>query len=59
MTNPTINLCVEVPVELHEAIKIYLDAHTELDQDQLIQDALDLFFRSKFLLQEWNERCPT
>jgi hypothetical protein len=38
-----IDLSVEVPEELHESMKQYLDAHPEWSQNRVISAALSLF----------------
>ncbi len=43
MKNAYVSLLAEIPQELHESLKSYLDAHPSWDQDRVFAAALSLF----------------
>ena len=47
--NATVNILTEIPEELHESLKSYLETHPDWDQDRVFAAALSLF-----LLQNGN-----
>ena len=47
--NTTVSIVTEIPEELHESLKYYLETHPTSDQDQVFAAALSLF-----LLQNGN-----
>ncbi len=51
--NATISILAEIPEELHESLKNYLETHPEWDQDRVFSAALSLF-----LLQNGNSATP-
>lgn len=51
--NATISILAEIPEELHESLKNYLETHPEWDQDRVFSAALSLF-----LLQNGNSSTP-
>lgn len=51
--NATISILAEIPEELHESLKNYLETHPEWDQDRVFSAALSLF-----LLQNGNNATP-
>ncbi len=50
--NATVSILAEIPEELHETLKGYLESHPDWDQDRVFAAALSLF-----LLQNGN--CET
>ena len=52
MSNTYVSLLAEIPQELHESLKSYLDAHPSWDQDRVFAAALSLF-----LLQDGNQNA--
>lgn len=48
-----ISILAEIPEELHESLKTYLDSHPDWDQDRVFTSALSLF-----LLQNGNSATP-
>ncbi|NEP57643.1 MAG: DUF2811 domain-containing protein [Symploca sp. SIO2G7] len=51
--NATVSILAEIPEELHESLKGYLENHPNWDQDRVFSAALSLF-----LLQNGNGRMP-
>jgi len=51
--NATVSILAEIPEELHESLKGYLESHPNWDQDRVFSAALSLF-----LLQNGNGRMP-
>lgn len=49
--NTTVSILAEIPEELHESLKSYLDTHSSWDQDRVFAAALSLF-----LLQNANSQ---
>lgn len=47
--NATVSILTEIPEELHESLKSYLENHPDWDQDRVLAAALSLF-----LLQNGN-----
>lgn len=47
--NATVSILTEIPEELHESLKSYLENHSDWDQDRVLAAALSLF-----LLQNGN-----
>ncbi|AFZ30879.1 MULTISPECIES: DUF2811 domain-containing protein [Chroococcaceae] len=47
--NATVSILTEIPEELHESLKSYLESHPTWDQDRVFTAALSLF-----LLQNGN-----
>lgn len=47
--NATVSILTEIPEELHESLKSYLETHLDWDQDRVFTAALSLF-----LLQNGN-----
>ena len=47
--NATVSITTEIPEELHESLKSYLETHPDWDQDRVFAAALSLF-----LLQNGN-----
>ncbi|NEQ69662.1 MAG: DUF2811 domain-containing protein, partial [Symploca sp. SIO2D2] len=47
--NATVSILAEIPEELHESLKGYLESHPNWDQDRVFSAALSLF-----LLQNGN-----
>ncbi len=47
--NATVSILTEIPEELHESLKSYLETHPDWDQDRVFAAALSLF-----LLQNGN-----
>ncbi|PZD70348.1 hypothetical protein C1752_13981 [Acaryochloris thomasi RCC1774] len=43
MNATTISILAEIPEELHETLKSYLEAHPDWDQDRVFSAALSLF----------------
>jgi hypothetical protein len=43
MNATTISILAEIPEELHETLKGYLEAHPDWDQDRVFSAALSLF----------------
>lgn len=43
MNDTYVSLLAEIPHELHESLKTYLDAHPTWDQDRVFAAALSLF----------------
>ncbi|MGF1514988.1 MAG: DUF2811 domain-containing protein [Elainellaceae cyanobacterium] len=41
--NATVSILAEIPEELHESLKSYLDYHPDWDQDRVFSAALSLF----------------
>ena len=41
--NATVSILAEIPEELHETLKGYLEAHPDVDQDRVFTAALSLF----------------
>jgi len=41
--NATVSILAEIPEELHESLKSYLDHHPDWDQDRVFSAALSLF----------------
>ncbi len=52
MTN-NVSILAEIPEELHESLKTYLETHPSWDQDRVFAAALSLF-----LLQNGNGQTP-
>ena len=50
----TVSILAEIPEELHESLKHYLETHTAWDQDRVFSAALSLF-----LLQNGEADRPT
>lgn len=51
--NATISILAEIPEDLHESLKRYLENHPTWDQDRVFAAALSLF-----LLQNGNGKTP-
>ena len=51
--NVTVSILTEIPEALHESLKIYLETHSEWDQDRVFSAALSLF-----LLQNGDSSTP-
>jgi hypothetical protein len=51
--NATVSILAEIPEDLHESLKRYLENHPTWDQDRVFAAALSLF-----LLQNGNGRTP-
>ncbi len=51
--NATISILAEIPEDLHESLKTYLEGHPDWDQDRVFSAALSLF-----LLQNENSNTP-
>jgi hypothetical protein len=51
--NTPISILAEIPEELHESLKDYLDSHPSWDQDRVFAAALSLF-----LLQNETKNTP-
>ncbi|MBD1833487.1 DUF2811 domain-containing protein [Trichocoleus sp. FACHB-90] len=51
--NATISILAEIPEELHESLKNYLETHPDWDHDRVFAAALSLF-----LLQNGNGNSP-
>ncbi|MCL2927597.1 MAG: DUF2811 domain-containing protein [Trichodesmium sp. MAG_R01] len=51
--NVTISILAEIPEALHESLKIYLENHSDWDQDRVFSAALSLF-----LLQNGDSVTP-
>jgi hypothetical protein len=43
MNTTTVSILAEIPEELHETLKSYLEAHPDWDQDRVFSAALSLF----------------
>ncbi len=43
--NTTISILTEIPEELYEAVSLYLDAHTDWDQDRVFAAAVSMFLQ--------------
>ena len=43
MSSTTISILAEIPEELHETLKNYLESHPDWDQDRVFAAALSLF----------------
>lgn len=41
--NATVSILAEIPEELHESLKDYLECHPDWDQDRVFAAALSLF----------------
>lgn len=41
--NPTVSILAEIPEELHQSLKDYLETHPNWDQDRVFAAALSLF----------------
>jgi hypothetical protein len=41
--NATVSILAEIPEELHESLKSYLETHPDWDQDRVFVAALSLF----------------
>ncbi len=41
--NATVSILAEIPEELHETLKNYLETHPDWDQDRVFSAALSLF----------------
>lgn len=41
--NATVSILAEIPEELHETLKLYLESHPDWDQDRVFAAALSLF----------------
>ena len=41
--NATVSILAEIPEELHESLKSYLEGHPDWDQDRVFSAALSLF----------------
>lgn len=52
--NATVSILAEIPEDLHESLKRYLETHPTWDQDRVFAAALSLF-----LLQNGNENGKT
>lgn len=52
--NATISILTEIPEELHESLKGYLESHPTWDQDRVFAAALSLF-----LLQNGNGKTQS
>ncbi|GAB4282373.1 MAG TPA: DUF2811 domain-containing protein [Oscillatoriaceae cyanobacterium M33_DOE_052] len=50
---PYISILAEIPEELHESLKSYLETHPDWDQDRVLSAALSLF-----LLQNDHRNTP-
>lgn len=50
--NPAVSILTEIPEELHQSLKNYLETHPNWDQDRVFAAALSLF-----LLQNNNEQA--
>ena len=50
--NGTVSILAEIPEELHESLKCYLENHPSWDQDRVFAAALSLF-----LLQNGNSKA--
>ena len=48
-----VSILAEIPEDLHESVKTYLDSHPDWDQDRVFSAALSLF-----LLQNGNGQTP-
>ena len=53
MKRPYVSILAEIPEELHQSLKGYLEKHPDWDQDRLFSAALSLF-----LLQNGNSDSP-
>ncbi|MGK7874121.1 MAG: DUF2811 domain-containing protein [Xenococcaceae cyanobacterium] len=42
--NTSVSILAEIPEELHESLKNYLETHPNWDQDRVFAAALSLFF---------------
>ncbi len=51
--NATVSILAEIPEDLHESLKRYLETHPTWDQDRVFAAALSLF-----LLQNGNGKTP-
>jgi hypothetical protein len=51
--NATVSILAEIPEDLHESLKRYLETHPSWDQDRVFAAALSLF-----LLQNGNGKTP-
>ncbi len=51
--NATVSILAEIPEDLHESLKRYLENHPTWDQDRVFAAALSLF-----LLQNGNGKMP-
>ncbi|MGK7923930.1 MAG: DUF2811 domain-containing protein [Spirulina sp.] len=51
--NTTVSILAEIPEDLHQSLKTYLDCHPNWDQDRVFSAALSLF-----LLQNNNADEP-
>ena len=43
LMNATISILAEIPEELHQTLKVYLESHPDWDQDRVFSAALSLF----------------
>jgi hypothetical protein len=43
LMNATVSILAEIPEELHETLKGYLESHPDWDQDRVFSAALSLF----------------
>ena len=41
--NATVSILTEIPEQLHESLKSYLETHSDWDQDRVFAAALSLF----------------
>jgi Protein of unknown function (DUF2811) len=53
MMNATVSILAEIPEELHESLKGYLETHPDWDYDRVLSAALSLF-----LLQNGSSETP-
>jgi hypothetical protein len=51
--NPSVSILAEIPEDLHQSLKSYLDTHPDWDQDRVFAAALSLF-----LLQNGDSNTP-
>ncbi len=51
--NTSVSILAEIPEDLHESLKSYLDTHPDWDQDRIFAAALSLF-----LLQNGDSSTP-
>lgn len=51
--NATVSILAEIPEDLHESLKRYLETHPNWDQDRVFAAALSLF-----LLQNGSSKTP-
>ncbi|MDC0832880.1 hypothetical protein CKA32_005897 [Geitlerinema sp. FC II] len=51
--NTSVSILAEIPEDLHQSLKSYLDSHPDWDQDRVFSAALSLF-----LLQNGDSSTP-